>query len=77
LSWVGDREARRAVAILRQAGRVVARAAHSSVWTVGLATYDRRQLIAAAHRVQVEGRVMAEAECRDWTIEQVLGERRA
>lgn len=46
-----DAEVEAAVAVLRQAGRRVGRRRHSALWTVGLAAYDRRQLIAAAIRI--------------------------
>lgn len=60
-----------AAEVLRAAGRRVGRRAYSSLWTVGLAVYDRRQLIGAARReMQARG-------CRPDTVEFLLEEQPA
>ena len=65
-----DVEATRAVQVLRQAGRRVSRAPFGHFWTVGLAAYDRRQLLRAADRVLREAGALAVA------AEGLPGERR-
>lgn len=57
-----DPEVEAAVAILRQAGRRVGKRRHSLAWTVGLASYDRRQLIEAADRAKPEAARIIAAE---------------
>ncbi len=71
MSGRGD-AAFRAAEVLRAAGRRVRRSRFGGdLWAVGLATYDRRQLIEAARRE------MQARDCGPETIELLLGKRPA